>query len=351
MSSIPALNELGAQSLSGGDPALEELYKTSFYLTHVLQVYTSAMMAVAVWDWITCLPMEWERIWKKDWSAVKCLYLWVRYYGLLCFALNLWLFNANFTVERCKTLHYLIASTCMWVTLGSEAILAIRTWAFLMRSKFAAVILSALLFGEMVFLLYVAIAGVYQVPILIGDSGPCTASDKPGKHVVSGFWLAPVAMDLICTAMTLYKVIAFKRITSMPLIRTFVREGVFYFLAVAAVNVLNAAFMFQKNASIQYINCFLALILSQVLCCRLVLNLRGQQNTGLERSMLYTSNVGGKSPGASNNNPGAHAISLQSMAFNHDTCAYDGDYVAKNQDRTQSDSEHHPIDAKSSENV
>ena len=44
MSSIPALNELGAQSLSSGDPALEELYKTSFYLTHVLQVYTSAMV-------------------------------------------------------------------------------------------------------------------------------------------------------------------------------------------------------------------------------------------------------------------------------------------------------------------
>ena len=100
--------------------------------------------------------------------------------------------------------HYLIAATCMWVTLGSgsppcltphpanytnlyaEAILAIRTWAFLMRSKVAAVILSALLFGEMVFLLYVAIAGVYQIPILIGTEGPCTASDKPGKHVVSG---------------------------------------------------------------------------------------------------------------------------------------------------------------------
>ena len=39
--------------------------------------------------------------------------------GLIAYGLNLWLFNANFTVEQCKSLHYIIAATCMWVTLGS----------------------------------------------------------------------------------------------------------------------------------------------------------------------------------------------------------------------------------------
>ena len=80
--------------------------------------------------------VEYDRIWKRKWSLVKFLYLWTRYYGLLCFALNLWLFNDNFTVQACKKLwvqillylytsssqsnrHYLIAATCMWTTLGS----------------------------------------------------------------------------------------------------------------------------------------------------------------------------------------------------------------------------------------
>ncbi|TFK29811.1 hypothetical protein FA15DRAFT_663082 [Coprinopsis marcescibilis] len=260
-------------------------------LLHVLQVYTSAMVAIAVWDWLTCLKMEWECIWKKEWSLIKGLYLWTRYYGLLCFSLNLWLFNDNFTEERCKTLHYLIAATCMWTTLGSEAILAVRTYAFLGKNMYLGIALVVLLLGETAFLLYVSIAGVFQIPPppipgLDGViRGPCTASDFPGQHIVSGFWLAPVAFDLICTFLTVAKAVTLQNgATQSPIIRIFIREGVFYFLAVAGVNVLNAAFMFQSNPSLQNINCFLALVLSQVLCCRLVLNLKGHRDTSSQFS-------------------------------------------------------------------
>jgi hypothetical protein len=37
-----------------------------------------------------------------------------------------------------------------------------------------------------------------------------------------------------------------RAVSRSPIVQIFVREGVFYFLAVAGVNVLNAAFMFQK---------------------------------------------------------------------------------------------------------
>jgi hypothetical protein len=89
-----------------------------------------------------------------------------------------------------------------------EAILAVRTYAFFGKQRWLAIILGILLTGETAFLLYVSIAGVGQIdPIPIGDArSPCTASDKPGQHVVSGFWLAPVAFDLICTFLTAWKV-------------------------------------------------------------------------------------------------------------------------------------------------
>ncbi|KAJ3541151.1 hypothetical protein NMY22_g4002 [Coprinellus aureogranulatus] len=241
------------------------------------------MVAVSVWDWLVCLKAEYDFIWKKEWSVIKCLYLWTRYYGLICFSINLWLFNANFSSEQCKTLHYLIAATCMWTTLGSEAILAVRTYAFLGKQLWLGILLGVLIAGETAFLLYVSIAGVYQIPpIPIGDAkSPCTASDKPGEHVVSGFWLAPVAFDLICTFLTIWKAWSLQvTVVSSRIVKVFIREGLLYFIAVAAVNVLNAAFMFQSNPNLQNINCFLALVLSQVLCCRLVLNLKGTQERG-----------------------------------------------------------------------
>lgn len=285
MSSIPGVNRAAAESVVGATEELVGLLTTGLGLVHVLQVYTSSMVAVAVWDWLTCLSMEWQFIWKKKWSLIKALYLWTRYYGLACFAVNLWLFNANFTKEECATLHYLIAATCMWTTLGSEAILAVRTYAFLGKKPVLAVFFITLLVGEAAFLLYVSVAAVYQIdPFPIGDrTGPCTASDKPGKHIVSGFWLAPVAFDLICTFLTIWKAVSMRdALKSSHIFQTFLREGLGYFLAVAGVNVLNAAFMFQSNPNLQNINCFLALVLSQVLCCRLVLNLMAarEERTG-----------------------------------------------------------------------
>lgn len=88
-------------------------------------------------------------------------------------------------------------------------ILAIRTYAFLGKKLWLGIVLGGMILIEVGYLLYVSIAGVYQIGILVGDKGPCTASDAPGKHVVSGYWLAPVAFDLICTFLTLYKVSVF----------------------------------------------------------------------------------------------------------------------------------------------
>ncbi|KAJ8095601.1 hypothetical protein PM082_023007 [Marasmius tenuissimus] len=280
MSGIDEANWAAVRSL-GLDEETTSDFVTALGLIHVLQVYTSCMVTLATWDWLVCLKMEWIHIWKREWSSIKILYLWTRYYGLLTFALNLWLFNGNFTREQCQTLHYLIAATCMWVTLGSEAILAVRTYAFLGKNMVIGVALGAMLLGETGFLLFVSIAAVHQTPQVF-SRGPCTASDAPGKHVVSGFWLAPVAFDLICAFLTFFKAVRLQMMGARnPVIKTFVREGLGYFMAVAFVNLLNAAFMFQSNANIQNINCFLALVLSQVLCCRLVLNLRASNEIGV----------------------------------------------------------------------
>lgn len=60
-----------------------------------------------------------------------------------------------------------------------EAILAVRTWAFMAKSNVVAIFLITGLVGETAYLLYVSIAGVHQTELVF--DGPCTASDAPGK--------------------------------------------------------------------------------------------------------------------------------------------------------------------------
>lgn len=163
--------------------------------------------------------------------------------------------------------------------------------------------------------------------------GPCTASDKPGKHIVSGFWLAPVAFDLVCTFLTLWKVKSRFAHTGQhaehfcsrtgnahsgcaqdvahhsnlywggprvlpscrrcecsqcgfwPRSRPFVRvlKGSVGRLHVSeksqsSEHQLYVIFPFAppvRKSDIDTLRGFLALVLSQVLCCRLVLNLMG----------------------------------------------------------------------------
>lgn len=101
-----------------------------------------------------------------------------------------------------------------------------------------------MLAGENPFLLSVSIAGIGQIsPPPIGDGkGPCTAADKPCQHIVSGFWLAPVCFDLICTFLAVWKVRGYfllvrpnidslqaatlqKMAARSPIVKVFVHEG------------------------------------------------------------------------------------------------------------------------------
>ena len=61
--------------------------------------------------------------------------------------------------------------------------------------------------------------------------------------------------------------------------------------------------MFQQNVNIQNINCFLALILSQVLCCRLVLALRSDEHSPMN-SLNKDSEITGNHISFANNRNG-----------------------------------------------
>lgn len=40
-------------------------------LIRITQIYSSAVYAVMVWDWILCATREWKSIWMQPWCVVK----------------------------------------------------------------------------------------------------------------------------------------------------------------------------------------------------------------------------------------------------------------------------------------
>ncbi|KAK7465432.1 hypothetical protein VKT23_005410 [Stygiomarasmius scandens] len=61
---------------------------------------------------------------------------------------------------------------------------------------------------------------------------------------------------------------------SSPLIQTFLREGVFYYILISIANLINGIFYLQPRQEISAINIPLSVMLAPVLACRLILDLR-----------------------------------------------------------------------------
>lgn len=81
-----------------------------------------------------------------------------------------------------------------------------RTYAFLGRQRWLGISLVLMLLGETGFLLFVSAGHVMQNILPVVTRGPCTGTDYPGQHLVSGIYLAPVVFDFICTALSLWQV-------------------------------------------------------------------------------------------------------------------------------------------------
>lgn len=254
------------------------------------------MYAVVLWDWIISLPREWQYIWKTSWTPVKAAYLFCRYWVITVVPYLLYAFVNNHSLETCqkiyKVSHLIICNLCslivllqipvalaMWNQVGSESVLLIRTYAFFNRNKIVLAGLLCALGGMIAYQLYVDTSQMIVLPFLNPpfNEGPCFPISKPHSAHLLGFFIAPLGFDTIVTFMTICKAFYVRRRNGGPssrLIQTFLREGVFYYLLISIANLINGIFYLQPRQAMSAINIPLSVMLSPVLACRLILDLR-----------------------------------------------------------------------------
>ncbi|GJE87697.1 hypothetical protein PsYK624_037800 [Phanerochaete sordida] len=235
--------------------------------------------AVVVWDWALSLPREWRFIWKTQWTPVKIAYLFCRYWVLAVVPYLLWAFCTNHTVEECERIYRIPVALAMWNQVTAEVILLIRTYAFFNRNNYILALLVIALAGVISYQLFVDTSEMLLLPFATPPHvlGPCFPMSKPHSAHLLGFFIAPLLYDTMVTAMTVIKAVTIRRrsgAASSRLIQTFLREGVFYYLLISVANLINGIFYLQPRQSISAICIPLSVMLSPVLACRLILDLR-----------------------------------------------------------------------------
>ncbi|KAJ7839253.1 hypothetical protein B0H14DRAFT_1075508 [Mycena olivaceomarginata] len=252
------------------------------HVVNVTQIYIACTTSILVWDWLSCLPQEWRCIWKSrpGWSPIKILYCLVRYYTLLVLVVtDVWFF-ADWSEVSCARYVRILPGIAVLIDVSVELVLALRVYALYGCSK---------TIGAFLLLLIAGFLGVMiAVPILAFDytrfpswPSPCIIVEVTGKPSIAGpkfiiaFYASPMGFDIVMTTLTVYKVIDHNRHgESSSLMNRMVRDGIFYFVAITSLNLLNVIFFIQPNTLIQAINAPMSIQISSVLCCRLILNLR-----------------------------------------------------------------------------
>ncbi|KAI0800834.1 hypothetical protein C8Q74DRAFT_447854 [Fomes fomentarius] len=265
------------------DPTKTVSAETALYFIFVAQVHFCAMYAIVVWDWFFGLQREWRFIWTTNWTPVKVAYLFCRYWVLAVVPYLLYCFCADHTLEVCERIFKIPVALAMWNQVAAECILLIRTYAFFNRNTYILVLLVSALSGVVSYQLYVATSQmdllrfISRIPGVDATTGPCFPVSKPHSAHLLGFFIAPLLYDTMVTIMTIGKAITIRRRNGGPssrLIQTFLREGVFYYILISIANLVNGIFYLQPRQEISAICIPLSVMLSPVLACRLIIDLR-----------------------------------------------------------------------------
>ncbi|RDB20003.1 hypothetical protein Hypma_012882 [Hypsizygus marmoreus] len=244
-------------------------------------LWTVGMFCIFGWDYFMNLPKEIERIWKRKFSYVSAMYVANRYYGLIQFAVVIWLITTPVTnavsVETCLKIFRWQPVGALISTVLSQVIMGSRVYALYGRSNAILGILAFIMLAEFIIHAY-TLTLVFPAPSPApGVVVPCVAIG-PTKWLVA-FWAMPLAYDSVTFLMTLYKSIEhWQNYVSSSTLSLLFRDGLIYFAAIFSMNLINVVLFVTQSPSLQAVNLPATLMLNIIMSCKLVLNLRAPQS-------------------------------------------------------------------------
>ncbi|TIB92367.1 LNS2-domain-containing protein [Wallemia mellicola] len=218
------------------------------YQITALRAYAVAALAILLWDYATTVHLEYRRIWKAPWSIVKVLFFITRYSAIACVTIIVFGFHYQYLSEtQCVTYAKMEPVLCVITVASTEAILLIRVWALWGKKIY---VLIPLLFCLIVEAAIMFAAAALYVPVEF----------PPGL----AYWIVPLIFDAIVVVMTVTKLAMNRNGSRSKIAKVFLRDGLIYLVTPENFKAANST---------------LAIALTAIMGCRLVLSLRALDDT------------------------------------------------------------------------
>ncbi|KAK7058103.1 hypothetical protein R3P38DRAFT_1193512 [Favolaschia claudopus] len=249
--------------------------------------------SIALFDYLQSLPAEY-RLYAKQRGPFKLslaciLFILVRYLGfvaLICGALGF--FYHGFTEEQCDHFYYTTPVFKLLLYLVSQAILAVRTYAVSRKSPKVLYIMIVLY----ILCSAVEFVSTFWKRIHFNKSGTCTSGNPPGVKIASLYYVGCLVYDVVSMTITgiyLWKFSNASRASLGKLAQMMIEDGIMYFIALTAMNIVNLIFFQSRDTTLQSAASSLGFAVTMIFSGRFILNLSERSRDGLSGDNSHSS--------------------------------------------------------------
>ncbi|KAH6909285.1 hypothetical protein BKA70DRAFT_231487 [Coprinopsis sp. MPI-PUGE-AT-0042] len=242
-------------------------------------------------EWLETLPLEVTLVWSENWSLVKGLFFLNRYGTLLgtLFALFFEIATQRLTFKLCRIGVFTQGLVLLLNLTWSETILFMRVYALSKLDRRFGTFLAIFWAGIFTALIVNYARTVVVIEFIEGPPGHvCLAKPiKQGMYLSLPFFLV-LGEQTVVMALCIF--FGFRSLWSAHnrLLRTFSRDGTYYFIALSAMSIGNVALILAFPGRFQNYLGPLQGAVQSALASRLVLHLRTQAKATLLDSFMVS---------------------------------------------------------------
>ncbi|KAF9467334.1 hypothetical protein BDZ94DRAFT_1249105 [Collybia nuda] len=262
-----------------------------------------ASMAISLYDYLETLPTAWK-FYKEHYktrriSLSAVLFVLIRATSVLVLTIsNVGFFYGHFTPETCRKFYLLPPTFKVLQVMVSQAILGIRAWNLSRRSRVVCYFLLCVYTTSTVLQW---ITSIHQREPRIGltTHHNCRAYNPRNDLGAWTYYAIAVVYDFATTGISIVYLLKYKLTSNSSMMSKLTRmmlyDGVGYFFALTAVNILNLILYKGSAQNIQTAGASLAYCVSWIMSQRLLIHLydvsRERRNDSINEAITITQNL------------------------------------------------------------